>query len=133
MRLSFLALALTGAFALAFAAAPAGAALQYYPLIPAEMLTTVTPAVDVPYTLEGRAQAIACPTLLTMAERDPLGASAPKLYDALTCPKRLVRFSAAEGAGMHCEHMNRSPLNRIVFDWLDETLPEPCPSLGKHP
>ncbi len=77
----------------------------------------------VPYTLEGRTQAIACPTLLTMAELDPLGKSAPQLYDALTCPKRLVKFSAAEGAGMHCESMNRSLLNRVTFDWLDEVLP----------
>lgn len=76
----------------------------------------------VAFTLEGRAQRIECPTLLTMAEEDPLGASAPKLYDALACPKRLVKFTAAEGAGMHCEHLNRSLLNRVTFDWLDEVL-----------
>ncbi len=76
----------------------------------------------VKFTLEGRAQAIVCPTLLTMAELDPLGKSAPQLYDALRCPKKLVKFSAAEGAGMHCEQMNRSLLNRVTFDWLDEVL-----------
>ena len=29
---------------------------------------------------------------------------------------------AAEGAGEHCEIMNRSLLNRRVFDWLDGVL-----------
>ena len=41
---------------------------------------------------------------------------------AMMCPKKLVRFTAAEGAGDHCEMMNRSLVNRTVFDWLDETL-----------
>jgi predicted alpha/beta-fold hydrolase len=76
----------------------------------------------VPYTLENRAQRIVAPTLLTLAEEDPLGASAPALYDALTCPKKLVTFYATEGAGMHCEQMNRSLLNRVTFDWLDEVF-----------
>ena len=77
------------------------------------------------FTLEGRADKIECPTLLTTAENDPLGATAQPLYDALACPKRLVKFTAAEGAGMHCEQMNRSLLNRTVFDWLDEVLAKP--------
>lgn len=76
----------------------------------------------VPYTLKDRAELIQCPTLLTMAEEDPLGGSAPQLFDALTCPKQLVKFTAAEGAGMHCEQQNRSLLNRTVFDWLDGVL-----------
>jgi hypothetical protein len=37
----------------------------------------------------------------------------------LTCPKELMRFASAEGAGDHCEMMNRSLLNRRVLDWLD--------------
>ena len=74
------------------------------------------------FTLEGRAEAIRCPTLLTSAERDPLGKGAEALYDRLTCPKQLLRFTAAEGAGEHCEIMNRSLLNRRVFDWLDGVL-----------
>ena len=61
-----------------------------------------------------------CPTLLTMAENDSLGAGAPSFLDALRCPKKLLRFSAAAGAGDHCEMQNRSLLNRRVLDWLDE-------------
>ena len=72
------------------------------------------------FTLEGRAELIACPTLLTQAENDPLASSAPMLFDALRCPKDLRRFSAIEGAGDHCEMMNRSLVNRETLDWLDD-------------
>jgi dienelactone hydrolase len=74
------------------------------------------------FTMEGRVEMIRCPTLLTMAESDPLAAGAPAFFEALRCPKQLIRFSAAEGAGEHCEMLNRSLLNRRVFDWLDRVL-----------
>jgi hypothetical protein len=44
---------------------------------------------------------------------------AQSLYDALTCPKAIMHFTAAEGAGDHVETTNRSLLNRRVFDWLE--------------
>ncbi|MBM6594301.1 alpha/beta hydrolase family protein [Microvirga pudoricolor] len=73
-----------------------------------------------PFTLmEGRAEMIRCPTLITAAEEDTLAAGAQALYDKLTCPKDLIRFTAPEGAGDHCEMMNRSLLNRRILDWLD--------------
>jgi alpha-beta hydrolase superfamily lysophospholipase len=74
------------------------------------------------YTLDGRLGDISCPTLLTAAENDPLGRGAEAVYEALTCPKTLLRFTAAEGAGEHCEMMNRSLVNRRVLDWLDDRL-----------
>ena len=74
------------------------------------------------FTLDGRAELIRCPTLITHAEDDPLASSAQELFDALRCPKTLVRFTSAEGAGTHCEMMNRSALNRRVADWLDDVL-----------
>jgi alpha-beta hydrolase superfamily lysophospholipase len=74
------------------------------------------------FTLDGRAELIRCPTLITHAEADPLASSAQELFDALRCPKTLVRFTSAEGAGTHCEMMNRSAVNRRVADWLDEVL-----------
>jgi hypothetical protein len=43
-------------------------------------------------------------------------------FDALECPKTMMHFSAAEGAGGHCEMGNRSLLNGRVLDWLDEQL-----------
>jgi alpha-beta hydrolase superfamily lysophospholipase len=74
------------------------------------------------YTLEGRLGGVGCPTLLTAAENDPLAHSVEAVMEGLACPKTLLRFTAAEGAGEHCEMMNRSLLNRRVLDWLDERL-----------
>ena len=74
------------------------------------------------FTLDDRAELIRCPTLVTHAEDDPLAASAPNLFEALRCPKELVRFSSAEGAGGHCEMMNRSAVNRRVADWLHDVF-----------
>ena len=42
-----------------------------------------------------------------------------RLYDALTCPKTLIRFTAAEGAGDHCEASARSVYFQRAYDWLD--------------
>ena len=78
------------------------------------------------YTLEGRIAAIRCPTLLTAAEHDPLAAGAASFHAALRCPKRLVHFTDADGAGDHCEMNNRSTVNGVVLDWLDETLGAPA-------
>ena len=74
------------------------------------------------FTLDGRIDGIRCPTLLTMAEDDRLARGAPALLDRLTCSKTLVRYTAAEGAGDHCEVANRSLANRRILDWLDATL-----------
>lgn len=72
-----------------------------------------------PYTLAGRIEAIQCPTLVTRADADSLASTAQELYDRLRCPKTLVEFTSAEGAGMHVETFNRSLLNGRVYDWLD--------------
>ena len=65
---------------------------------------------------------IRCPVLLTCAEDDPLAQGAPAIASTLGSRATLLRFSAAEGAGDHCEARNRSLLNRRVLAWLDETL-----------
>jgi pimeloyl-ACP methyl ester carboxylesterase len=74
------------------------------------------------FTLDGRIESIRCPTLITAAENDRLSHSAAALFESLKCPKQLLRFTAAEGAGTHCEMQNRSLLNQRVLDWLDEQL-----------
>ena len=66
--------------------------------------------------------AIRCPTFIAAAESDPVASNAKDLYDALTCPKTFLEFSDADGAGMHCEQLNRSLANRVFLDWLDDTL-----------
>ncbi len=74
------------------------------------------------FTLEGRVEQIKCPVLLTQAENDALALETGAVFDALRCPKKIIHFTAAEGAGGHCEMGNRSLLNRRVFDWLDTVL-----------
>ena len=74
------------------------------------------------FTLEGRLERIACPTLVCAAERDLLSETAQSLYDALRCPKTFISFAVADGAGDHCEILNRSLFNRRAIDWLDENL-----------
>jgi len=72
--------------------------------------------------LSDRVGAIACPTLITMAENDPVAMNAKRLYDALDCPKAFVRFTAAEGAGDHCEGSARSVYFQRAYDWLDNVF-----------
>jgi pimeloyl-ACP methyl ester carboxylesterase len=75
------------------------------------------------YTLSDVAADISCPTLLTQAEGDPIGALAPRLFDALTVERKtLIEFTSAEGAGGHCEATARRLFHQRVYDWLDETL-----------
>ena len=74
------------------------------------------------FTMDGRAEMIGCPTLLIAGADDPLAVTAHSLFDALRCQKELIRFTAADGAGDHCEMRNRSMLNRRAFDWLDGVL-----------
>ena len=74
------------------------------------------------FTLAGRAASISCPTWVCDAEGDDISASAPQLVDALTCEKTYVHFTAAEGAGDHCEQGARSLYHARSFAWLDELL-----------
>ncbi|MGW8777627.1 alpha/beta hydrolase family protein [Streptomyces sp. NPDC055796] len=76
------------------------------------------------YTLAGGiAERIQCPTLVCDAEEDEFFKGQPEqLYERLTCPKTLMPFTAAEGAGAHCHPgAMRLALARI-YDWLDTTL-----------
>jgi pimeloyl-ACP methyl ester carboxylesterase len=72
-----------------------------------------------PYTLEGLAPQITCPTLITQAENDLRASQSKELVAALTCPKTLVEFTNAEGAGEHCEAGAGSLFAQRAFDWLD--------------
>ena len=73
------------------------------------------------YTLDDDAH-IDCPVLATSAENDILGAGAATFVEKVGDNATLMKFTAAEGAGEHCEMTNRSLLNRRVLDWLDDTL-----------
>jgi dienelactone hydrolase len=75
------------------------------------------------YSLKGRAETITCPTLVCNAEGDDISTTAPLLYQALTVDKKkYVSFSAAEGAGDHCEAGARTLYHARSFAWLDHIL-----------
>jgi alpha-beta hydrolase superfamily lysophospholipase len=72
----------------------------------------------VQFSLRDRVDAIRCPVLLTRAENDPLAAAVGDFAAALS-DVTVIDFTAAEGAGGHCEMTNRSLVNRRALDWLD--------------
>lgn len=75
------------------------------------------------YNLNGIAEQIQCPMLITDPEGEGFWpGQSEELYDALTSPKTLVKFTADEGADLHCEPKAMGLRNQVIFDWLDETL-----------
>ena len=86
------------------------------------------------YTLAGRAGSITCPTFVANAEGDDISASAPQLAAALTCESEFVTFTAAEGAGDHCEAGARTLFNARALGWLDRVIqPGPVPGAAHEP
>ena len=51
-----------------------------------------------------------------------LKGQAELLHDHLTCPKTLMRFTHAEGLGMHTAEGAKRVAYGYIYDWLDETL-----------
>ena len=75
------------------------------------------------YDLTEVADQIQCPTLVCDAENDQFLKGQPQmLYDALRCPKTLLKFTAAEGAEEHCHEGALTLFHQRMFDWLDDTL-----------
>jgi pimeloyl-ACP methyl ester carboxylesterase len=73
------------------------------------------------YSLAERAELITCPTLVTEGEGD-FASQSRKLFDSLTCPKWYHGFTAAEGAGGHCEGMGQQLWRDEVCSWLSGQL-----------
>jgi pimeloyl-ACP methyl ester carboxylesterase len=83
---------------------------------PGEML-----AAQRDYHLRGIAERITCPTLVCDAADDQFYGGQPRaLFDALTCPKSFVSFTADEGAGEHCHVGAHTLFHQRAFDWLDD-------------
>jgi dienelactone hydrolase len=75
------------------------------------------------YDLSAVVEQITCPTLVCDAENDQFFKEQPQLlYDALRCPKTLLKFTAAEGAEEHCHEGALTLFHQRLFDWLDDTL-----------
>jgi hypothetical protein len=75
------------------------------------------------YRLGDEVDRIETPLLITDPEGEQFWpGQSQELYDRLPGPKELVRFTAAEGAGRHCEPMAPALRDARVFDWLDRYL-----------
>jgi pimeloyl-ACP methyl ester carboxylesterase len=81
-----------------------------------------------PYTLEGYAPLITCPTLVLEGESDFGPGQAAPLYEALRCQKTYHLFPTAEGGGAHCQPGATANLHQVIFDWLDTVLAQSPPS-----
>ncbi len=69
------------------------------------------------------ARAVRCPSFVADNETDPVSTGqGQQLFDAMTCPKTLRRFTRAEGAEGHCEGMAPIVFWTATFDWLEATL-----------
>lgn len=73
------------------------------------------------YSVATMAHEIQCPTLITEGEGD-FASQGQKLFELLTCQKKLVRFSESQGAGGHCCGLGQTLWEETVFDWLDEVF-----------
>lgn len=77
----------------------------------------------VKYDLTDVVGQITCPTLVCEAEEGHFFTAQPAmLYEALTGPKTFIKFTAAEGAGEHCQSGALTLFHQRMFDWLDDTL-----------
>ena len=71
----------------------------------------------------GIAEQISCPTLVCDAEEDIYLKGQPdELFNHLTCPKTMMHFKSAEGAGAHCQCGADRLANARIYDWLDDTF-----------
>lgn len=74
------------------------------------------------FWVEG-AENIRCPTLVIDSELEQYFAGQPEiLFDKLTCPKTLMKFSADEAAAQHYQAGGQADGARRMLDWLDEVL-----------
>jgi hypothetical protein len=75
------------------------------------------------YNLRDVAQNIRCPMLITSPVNEAYWPGQSKqLEDMLTCPKKLLDFTEAEGADLHCEPKGTGIRDLRVFNWLDNQL-----------
>lgn len=75
------------------------------------------------FSLDGVADRITCPTLALEGEGDFAGNGQLQVFaDALTAPVTTHRFTAAEGAGGHCEGLGQDRFDQYLYGWLTTSL-----------
>ncbi|MCX5837326.1 MAG: alpha/beta fold hydrolase [Deltaproteobacteria bacterium] len=68
---------------------------------------------------------IQCPVFIADPDDEQFWPGQSKeVYEALVCPKTIVRFTGEEGANWHCEPKARSLYDQRMFDWLAMVLPK---------
>ena len=73
-----------------------------------------------PYKLSGVAAQIRCPMLVTESEGElQWPGQSKQLYDALACPKALIKFTASDGADLCCEPKAPGLRSQRIFAWLN--------------
>ncbi|MBP7864906.1 MAG: hypothetical protein KA419_03070 [Acidobacteria bacterium] len=98
-----------------------GAALASHPILPVEIPFEGT-------TLPGylclvdRSGAKRPLLVVDSAEDKDLPGQAPKLHEALKCPKTFLLFTKEEGAEEHCQMGALLISNAKILDWLDTVL-----------
>ena len=101
-------------------------ALLFRPRMAAHGLTTVQDYIRHMREFNNRDSAplITCPSLICDNEIDRISTGKGKqLANAMTgSAVDTVIFTAAEGAGGHCEGMGREVFDERVYPWLDKTL-----------
>ncbi len=68
---------------------------------------------------------IHCPMFIADPEDEQFWpGQSQEVYDALVCPKTIVRFTAEEGANWHCQPKARALYDQRMFDWLARAMPK---------
>lgn len=66
---------------------------------------------------------IRCPTLVLDPDNEQFWpGQSRQMYDALTCEKRIERFTVAEGGDWHCEPAAQSLRDERVYDFLEDVF-----------
>ena len=72
------------------------------------------------YSLDGVAERITTPVLVTESEEDPWPGHPRRVYDAARGPKAYVRFTTYEGAGARWRGL--AVREQRIFDWVETML-----------
>lgn len=76
------------------------------------------------YHLRDVIDRVRCPVFIADPEDEQFWpGQSREVYEALTCPKTLVRFTREEGANWHCEPKARALYDQRMFDWLATVMP----------
>ncbi|MEW6141821.1 MAG: alpha/beta fold hydrolase [Chloroflexota bacterium] len=76
-----------------------------------------------PWTLKDVVSRIKCQVLVVDSENDKdMPGQAKQLFDALTCPKEFMLFTAEEGAGEHCQIGALVISAERIYGWLQRAL-----------